>query len=83
MLAAAEQTVQLRDGASVKQFYFEPHDLPQNGARPPPLAIFIAGGSNKRIQGQGKTLPRERMCRTRLADRRTNFPGGKALLFRE
>ena len=26
MLAAAEQTVQLQDGAFVKLFFFEPHD---------------------------------------------------------
>ena len=54
MLTAAEQTVQLRDGASVKLFYFEPHDLPPNGAKPPPLAIFIAGGSNNEFMAKAQ-----------------------------
>ncbi|PCI76664.1 MAG: hypothetical protein COB20_10070 [SAR86 cluster bacterium] len=50
MLAAAEQTVQLHDGASVKLFFFEPHD--EDG--PPPLAIFIAGGSNNEFMAKAQ-----------------------------
>tara|TARA_B110000858_G_scaffold197865_1_gene261199 strand:+ start:3520 stop:4137 length:618 start_codon:yes stop_codon:yes gene_type:complete len=42
MLAAADQTMQLADGASVKLIFFEP----QHKTSPPPLAIFIAGSSN-------------------------------------
>ena len=41
MLSAAEQNVELQNGSTVKLFFFEP---PSEG-EPPPLAIFIAGGS--------------------------------------
>jgi len=54
MLAAAEQTVQLRDGASVKLFFFEPHDEAQVQGDPPPLAIFIAGGSNNEFMAKAQ-----------------------------
>lgn len=42
MLAAADQTVQLADGTSVKLIFFEP----QHKTSPPPLVIFISGSSN-------------------------------------
>jgi len=54
MLAAAEQTVQLQSGASVKLFFFEPHDEPAEAADPPPLAIFIAGGSNSEFMAKAQ-----------------------------
>jgi hypothetical protein len=54
MLAAAEQTVQLQDGASVKLFFFEPHDVPLAERRPPPLAVFIAGGSNNELMAKAQ-----------------------------
>jgi predicted esterase len=54
MLAAAEQTVQLQDGASVKLFFFEPHDLQLAEGSPPPLAIFIAGGSNNEFMAKAQ-----------------------------
>ena len=54
ILAAAEQTVQLQDGASVKLFFFEPHDEPPNAENPPPLAIFIAGGSNNEFMAKAQ-----------------------------
>lgn len=54
MLAAAEQTVQLRGGASVKLFFFEPHDEPADTDNPPPLAIFIAGGSNNEFMAKAQ-----------------------------
>ena len=54
MLAAAEQTVQLQDGASVKLFFFEPHDVPLAQGNPPPLAIFIAGGSNNEFMAKAQ-----------------------------
>ena len=54
MLAAAEQTVQLRDGASVKLFFFESHDVPLDESNPPPLAIFIAGGSNNEFMAKAQ-----------------------------
>ena len=54
MLAAAEQTVQLQDGASVKLFFFEPHDVPLAERRPPPLAVFIAGSSNNEFMAKAQ-----------------------------
>ena len=54
MLAAAEQTVQLQDGASVKLFFFEPHDAPRAEGNTPPLAIFIAGGSNNEFMAKAQ-----------------------------
>ena len=54
MLAAAEQTVQLQDGASVKLFFFEPQDESQDAGSPPPLAIFIAGGSNNEFMAKAQ-----------------------------
>ena len=54
MLAAAEQTVQLQDGAAVKLFFFEPHDVPLAQGNPPPLAIFIAGGSNNEFMAKAQ-----------------------------
>ena len=54
MLAAAEQAVQLQDGASVKLFFFEPHDVPLAERRPPPLAVFIAGGSNNEFMAKAQ-----------------------------
>ena len=54
MLAAAEQTVQLQDGASVKLFFFEPPNVPLAEGSPPPLAIFIAGGSNNEFMAKAQ-----------------------------
>ena len=54
MLAAAEQTVLLQDGTSIKLFFFEPHDVPLAEANPPPLAIFIAGGSNNEFMAKAQ-----------------------------
>ncbi|MBL4728458.1 MAG: dienelactone hydrolase family protein [Gammaproteobacteria bacterium] len=54
MLAAAEQTVQLLDGTSIKLFFFEPHDEPANAEDPPPLVIFIAGGSNNEFMAKAQ-----------------------------
>jgi len=54
MLAAAEQTVQLHDGASVKLFFFEPHDESADTGAPPPLAIFIAGGLNNEFMAKAQ-----------------------------
>ena len=42
MLMAAEQSVQLDNGSAVRVFFFEP----QLDSGPPPLAVFIAGGSS-------------------------------------
>ena len=50
MLAAAEQTVQLADGSSVKLYFFEPQDT----SSPPPLAIFIAGTSNNEFKAKAQ-----------------------------
>lgn len=49
-LAAAEQTVQLPDEASVKLFFFEPQDK----SNPPPLAIFIPGGSHNEFMAKAQ-----------------------------
>ncbi len=54
LLAAAEQTVQLRDGAFVKLFFFEPHHESSQELAPPPLAIFIAGGSNNEFMAKAQ-----------------------------
>lgn len=54
MLAAAEQTMQLHDGASVKLFFFEPDDESAQEQEPPPLAIFIAGGSNNEFMAKAQ-----------------------------
>jgi len=54
MLAAAEQTVLLQDGTSIKLFFFEPHDVPLAEANPPPLAILIAGGSNNEFMAKAQ-----------------------------
>ena len=54
MLPAAEQTVQLLDGAFVKLFFFEPQDELLAGDNPPPLAIFIAGGSNNEFMAKAQ-----------------------------
>lgn len=54
MLAAAEQTLQLHDGVSVKLFFFEPHAEPLDVSDPPPLAIFIAGGSNNEFMAKAQ-----------------------------
>ncbi|GJM12697.1 MAG: hypothetical protein DHS20C12_11000 [Pseudohongiella sp.] len=50
MLVSAEQTVQLQGGSSVKLFFFEPDNL----TTPPPLAIFIAGGSNNEFMAKAQ-----------------------------
>lgn len=47
---AAEQSVQLEDGRSLRLFFFEPHV--DNG--PPPLAIFIAGGSSNEFMAKAQ-----------------------------
>lgn len=54
MLAAAEQTVLLQDGTSIKLFFFEPNDVPLAEGNPPPLAIFIAGGSNNEFMAKAQ-----------------------------
>lgn len=54
MLAAAEQTLILHDGAAVKLLFFEPHDEPIGEGEPPPLAIFIAGGSNNEFMAKAQ-----------------------------
>lgn len=54
ILPAAEQTVQLLDGAPIKLFFFEPHGEPQDRTSPPPLAIFIAGGSNNEFMAKAQ-----------------------------
>ncbi len=50
MLLAAEQTVQLDDGRSLRLFFFEP---PVDRG-PPPLAIFIAGGSSNEFMAKAQ-----------------------------
>ncbi len=50
MLVAAEQSVQLSDGGSVRLFFFEPHE----DLGPPPLAIFIAGGSSNEFMAKAQ-----------------------------
>lgn len=47
---AAEQAVQLSGGESIRVFYFEP----ETGNHPPPLAIFIAGGSNNEFMAKAQ-----------------------------
>ncbi len=54
ILLAAEQTVKLHSGATVKLFFFEPHTQPQDATQPPPLAIFIAGGSNNEFMAKAQ-----------------------------
>ena len=50
MLFAAEQNVELQNGSTVKLFFFEPH----SEGEPPPLAIFIAGGSNNEFMAKAQ-----------------------------
>lgn len=50
MLAAAELTVQLHDEASFKLLFFEPQDK----GDPPPLAIFIPGGSHNEFMAKAQ-----------------------------
>ncbi len=50
LLVAAEQTVELRDGASIKLLVFQP----SVSASPPPLAILIAGGSNNQFMAKAQ-----------------------------
>ncbi|MEX0962429.1 MAG: dienelactone hydrolase family protein [Pseudohongiellaceae bacterium] len=50
VMLAAEQTVQLNNGASVRLFFFEPHV----DTGPPPLAIFIAGGANNEFMAKAQ-----------------------------
>ena len=54
MLAAAEQTVLLQNKTSIKLFFFEPHDVPLAEGNLPPLAIFIAGGSNNEFMAKAQ-----------------------------
>ncbi len=49
-LLAAEQTVQLADGTSVKLLFFEPH----TNEGPPPLAMLIAAGSNNEFMAKAQ-----------------------------
>jgi predicted esterase len=53
LLVAAEQTVQLSNGASIRLFFFEPDDQPL-ASEPPPLAIFIAGGANNEFMAKAQ-----------------------------
>lgn len=50
MLVAAEQSVRLDNGSSVRLFFFEP----QTDNIPPPLAIFIAGGSSNEFMAKAQ-----------------------------
>lgn len=50
LVAAAERTVLLEDGAAVRLFFFEP----KVDRGPPPLAIFIAGGSNNEFMAKAQ-----------------------------
>ena len=47
-LPAAEHTVQLEDGASVRLMFFQPKSL----GSPPPLAIIIPGGANNEFMAK-------------------------------
>ncbi len=50
MLLAAEQTVLLENGGAVRIFFFEPHV----DRGPPPLAIFIAGGTSNEFMAKAQ-----------------------------
>lgn len=49
-MVAAERTIQLDDGVAVRLFFFEP----KVDSGPPPLAIFIAGGSNNEFMAKAQ-----------------------------
>lgn len=49
-MLAAERTIALDDGVAVRLFFFEP----EVGSGPPPLAIFIAGGSNNEFMAKAQ-----------------------------
>jgi len=54
LTVAAEQIVQLEDGKSIKLFFFEPQEAPGSASTAPPLAIFIAGGSNNEFMAKAQ-----------------------------
>ena len=58
-MRAAEESVMLSNGVSVKVLYFQPHDTQPHDTQPhdtgnPPLALLVSGGSNDKFMARAQ-----------------------------